>query len=129
MIETGWIAGKAFVPEITDERLQELMLRFTPLVKRGDLLHRIEVPDLRNVAYTWDPVLLEPTPFVAMVECKLDHYCGYHALFKPSIAEVLAQLPADLPAECNAFWTDIEQIDIYQECNGQRATTTFGVLA
>lgn len=120
---------EAFVPEITDERLAELDARFTPLVWRDGKLFKIERPDLRRTAFTWDPKTTEEvTDFQEVRQTTTDHYCGYHAFFKPSIAEVLAQVPDDLPEEANAYVLQGD-ISVYPAGNGQSVTCVFGRIA
>ena len=54
-----WIEGKAFVPEITEERLNTLIKKIVPVVREDNKLYLIEIPDLRKVAYTWDYKITE----------------------------------------------------------------------
>lgn len=116
----------AFVPEITDEVLAERMARFTPLVSQEGEARMIELPDPRRTAFTWDPKIVgAPVDFEELRTVETDHYCGYIAFFKPSIAEVLAQVPDDLPADCNAFLIRGD-VECYPEGNGHRARTIFG---
>jgi hypothetical protein len=71
--------------------------------KRG-MLHYIKPVDPRSIAFPWEPVSdgvatgIEP-----VAEITTYHTFGYQGLFKPSIAEVLAQLPAELPDDIVAF--------------------------
>ncbi len=123
------IKGAAFVPDISEEALQALVKRFTPLFRDEEgVIWKMKLPHLRNSAYTWDPDLTEKVEFETVAEERTDHYTGYVGFFKPSIAEVLSQLPADLPEECNAFYTDTDSALIYSDGNGQSATTVFGVI-
>ena len=127
------IKGKAFVPEISDERLHELLRRFTPLVLVDGKLHRIEQVDPRTIAFAWDPVLLDEVVVTTEVSrIRTNHYCAYYGFFKPSIAEVLAQIPPQVEEKANAFYivTDADdrspdEIAIYENGSGHRATTVF----
>ena len=125
-----WIEGKAFVPEITEERLNILIKKIVPVVKEDNKLYFIEIPDLRKIAYTWDYKITEECNNLKEISrIKTHHYCGYYGLFKPSIAEVLSQIPEDLINKVVAFeiisdvcsGTD-DEIKIFNEGNGHLAT-------
>jgi len=68
------------------------------------MAYYIEDPNLFDVAYTWEP---KPTTRATGLRPVRDiityHAWGYYALFKPSIAEVLAQIPAELCEQVVAF--------------------------
>ena len=127
----AWIEGKAFVPEITEEKLMCLVYKIIPVIRKGNKLYLIELPDLRNTAYTWEPkITKESDTLEEVTRIKTNHYCGYYGFFKPSIAEVLAQIPEDLIGKIDAFeiigdidsGTDTE-VKIFNEGNGHLATT------
>jgi hypothetical protein len=83
------------IPEIGDGQLSERLAMVVPV--DSDTLRRIVVPDLRRVAFTWDPVFGDV--FEGLVPAKIVktlHTFGAPSFFKPSIAEVLAQAPSDL---------------------------------
>ena len=123
------IKGAAFVPDITEEALQALVKRFTPLFRDEEgVIWKMKIPHLRTSAYTWDPVLTEKVEFEIVAEEQTDHYANFIGYFKPSIAEVMSQIPTDLPEECNAFYTDTDSAVIYSVGNGHAATTVFGVI-
>jgi hypothetical protein len=85
------------------------------------------VPDPRDVAFDWDPKRLHPVTFEPLLAVYTDHLCGYYGFPKPSIAEVLAQLPDDLPEGANAFCIDNDRWwGIYASGRGHRMITTFG---
>jgi len=126
-----WIEGKAFVPEISDEKLNSLIKKIVPVVRKDNKLYHIEIPNLRNIAYTWDYKTTEEySNLKEITRIKTNHYCRYHGLFKPSIAEVLAQIPEHLIDKIDAFeiisdvcsGTD-DEIKIFKEGNGHLATT------
>lgn len=134
-----WIDGDTNVPEISDDRLADLMRRFTTLVQMDDGTIRRRTPcDPRKIAFTWDradAAIGDPVTILREVErVKTDHECGYHAFFKPSIAEVLAQITPTAEAEANAFYiimngdgTD-DEVEIYKSGGGHRATTVFVII-
>jgi len=112
------------LPEISDGRLEELIKEIKPVVRysrritsredklvqddKGDL-YFIEDVDPRKIAFTWDPKParmaeeVNPNPYKTI---KTIHSYGAPVLFKPSIAEVLAQIPEDDIGRCVAFETD-----------------------
>lgn len=119
------------VPEITDERLAELNARFRPLVLKDGELHRIAVKKvkLRNTAFAWSPVLLKEVEFMPLREVETDHTCAYHAFVKPTIAEVLAQVPDDIDELANAFYIDFDSVYYYPSGGGHRLKTVFGIIS
>ena len=95
------------IPKITDERLEALYKRIKPLVRRGRLLWLIKRFDFRTIAFTWDPTKRRPAFWVApLADIRTLHTYGYYGFFKPSIAEVLAQIPEEYMDETVAFEVD-----------------------
>jgi hypothetical protein len=111
------------LPEISDEKLEKLLKDIKPVVRfskknsseaglvrddEGDL-YFIEDVDPRGIAFTWDPKptgiaeRVNPNPYRTI---QTIHSYGAPAFFKPSIAEVLAQIPEEEYAKCVAFETD-----------------------
>lgn len=95
------------IPEITEERLKELAKRIRPVVRnRNNALAYIKPCDLRKVAFTWDPKITRKADnLVKHATIKTLHTWAYYGMFKPSIAEVLAQIPEDLIEDTVAFET------------------------
>lgn len=123
-IDHEWIQGEGHVPEISDERLAALMARSQPLIQRDGKLFTIEPVDPRRTAFTWDPKPAEEAlGLVEIGRFRCDHECGYHGLFKPSIAEVLSQIPDKFIERFCAYCIDRESgIDIYRTGSHQRST-------
>lgn len=125
------IEGKVFVPEISEEKLNRLSKKIVPVITQDNKLYQIEIPDLRNTAYTWDyKITAEYIGLKEIKRIKTNHYCGYYGLFKPSISEVLSQIPEDLVNNVCAFEiiSDVEsgtedEIKIFNYGNGHLATT------
>ena len=66
----------------------------------------MEPVDPRGVAFTWDPKPTERTPpMIELDKIYTDHSYGYVGFFKPSIAEVLAQIPEQYINQAAAFET------------------------
>ena len=87
------------IPPIDDDTIARMLETVRPLAfDSSGVLCTMDPVDPRNMSFTWAPKGLQPLPF-AVVEAqrvRTLHTFGYFGLFKPSIAEVLAQLPADL---------------------------------
>jgi len=94
------------IPKITDEKLQELLLRIRPVLSFGGKLSYIKSVDPRHIAFLWDPKPDgEAEDLVILRSIRTYHDYGHPSLFKPSIAEVLAQIPEDILDKVVAFET------------------------
>lgn len=127
-----WIGGDAFVPDIDDETLNRLKETYIPLVLRDGKYFRMEIPDLRKSAFLWGPKLLDEVKFIPIYERFTDHYCAYHMMVKPSIAEVFANIQNDEKVvgnpEINAFCLPMDHAMIYDTGNGHRLRAIFGKI-
>ena len=128
-----WIDGEPNVPTISDTELGVWMEEFTPLILKDGKLYTFKPVDPRTVAFTWGPKKLKnikkkKKKFKELRVVETDHRCGYVGFFKPSIAEVLAQIPGDLSEKANAFYIDIDTIECYNSGGGHRVRTVFGRL-
>lgn len=103
--------SKNYIPLISDERLKVLCAKIKPLVRsngphKGGSLSHIEMPNPRNVSWIWDPKVTEQAKgIVPFAEITTYHTFGYYGFFKPSIAEVLAQIQDQYLEETVAFET------------------------
>jgi hypothetical protein len=96
-----------------------------PLIKVNNKLWTIQPVDLRNEVFTWDPKRLQQVDDVELVtSISTYHHCGHPALFKPSISEVLCQLPEDF-AKQGICWfvTETEDVQICADGEGHKTTT------
>lgn len=96
---------KSWIPKISDERLRELHKRIKPVVRfaNKDLFY-IEPVDLRNIAYTWDPKPADKAMGLkTLCDITTYHTYSYYGFFKPSIAEVIAQIPEEHLQKVVAF--------------------------
>lgn len=88
---------KTWIPKVSSERIIELSGRIRPVVefpRKGRCF--IEPVDLFDVSYTWGPRPADKaTGLKPLREITTYHTYGYYGMFKPSIAEVLAQIPAE----------------------------------
>jgi hypothetical protein len=97
-------APRIHIPEITNERLNELLLRIKPVVEFNGVKHWIKKCHPRDVAYTWDARKAGKAPALKELRAiRTYHTYGYHGMFKPSIAEVIAQIPADIIDQVTEF--------------------------
>ncbi len=109
------------IPEISDQELHARYERIKPVVRyaemrmggksrleehaEGDHYH-IEDVDLRRTAFTWAPKPTTRAPGLIELDTIATHHTyGYQGFFKPSIAEVLAQIPEEYLGDVVAFET------------------------
>lgn len=99
---------KVWIPEITPEELMRRASHIKPTLRFGKglraRLRYIKPVDFKMIAYTWNP---KPAGLAEGLEEIQDittyHTWGHYSLFKPSIAEVLAAIPADIVDQVVAF--------------------------
>jgi hypothetical protein len=83
------------IPNITDERLNELLSKIKPLVRNecGQLCHinMSELKDHRTTTFSWSPKITKKVYDITVVtKLKTLHTFNYAGFFKPTIAEVLS---------------------------------------
>lgn len=95
------------IPKISNDRLAELAARIKPVVRnRNGALAYIKPCDLRHEAFTWDAKTTRKAKnLVKHATIRTLHTYGYYGMFKPSVAEVLAQIPVELIEQTVAFET------------------------
>lgn len=96
------------IPKISNTELAELAKRIRPIVRkesRGNRPFYIKVgPDLRGTSYLWDVKYeKEAKGLFEFATITTLHTYGYHAFFKPSVAEVIAQIPPEYRDRVVAF--------------------------
>ena len=99
---------KTWIPEVPDVQIRELSRRIKPVIQfhgpKKSGLRFIGAVDPWSVAFTWSP---EPRKRAYDLKPLCDittyHSYAYHGFFKPSIAEVLAQIPAEYLGGVVAF--------------------------
>lgn len=126
-----WIEGSPTVPKISDESLNYLNNKFTPLYKSNDKIFKIKSTDnlntLRNTAFTWSPELMEEVGFCALDSSYFNSECNYYGFYKPSIAEVLSQIPDNIRDDYpGAYFIDMDTVQIYNSGEGHRARVYWG---
>ena len=97
MAQTARVEKKSWIPEVPKKRIQKLAERIKPVVQFASKGKRYIKPvDLFGVAYTWDPKAANKAPGLKpLCDIITYHTYGYYGFFKPSIAEILAQIPAE----------------------------------
>src|SRR3989344_7243752 len=98
--------------KISDEKLNELYAKIKPVINQEGKLYYIKDVNLRNTAYTWEPIIKEEAKGLKKLrKIYTYHEYGFHGFFKPSIAEVLAQLPKRSLEKIAAFEIPIGEND------------------
>jgi hypothetical protein len=128
-----WLDIEAFVPEISDKKIEFLLKKMKPVGKNtanDSCLCYMKECDPRNQAFTWSPEYSEKAEgLIELTSIKTHHYCGYYGFFKPSIAEVLAQIPDEYIDKVVAFETITgehdgeDEVKILRDGRGHLATT------
>jgi hypothetical protein len=96
------------IPKISNEELAELAKRIRPIVRKASDINRLFFikpdPDLRGLSYLWDVKYEEEaTGLFEFATITTFHTYGYHGFFKPSVAEVIAQIPPEFRDRVVAF--------------------------
>ena len=103
----GPFTGPLQIPKITNRKLEELFTNLQPLYLRGVELWRMARPaSLRDVSYIWDPKLTERVSeerLTVLGHFRCLHTWAYYGFFKPSVAEVLSQVPETFLPEAQLF--------------------------
>ena len=123
MTQPVGVEKKVWIPEVSEDRIRELAERIKPVVqfaRKGKCY--IKPVDLFNVAYTWSPESAEVvTGLKPLCDITTYHTFDYYGFFKPSIAEVLAQIPAEHLDKVIAFeivgrpFSDVDDLNKEQE--------------
>ena len=96
------------IPKISDALLEELTRKIRPVVECSDELFFIEPVDPRREAFTWDPTFVDlACGLKEVAKIRTLHAFGASAFFKPSLAEVFAQLPAGYIDSITAFKVEV----------------------
>lgn len=92
------------IPDKPEEEIVALSKRIKPVVSVNGEKRYIRPVDLFSIAYTWDPKpAKQARGLYPYRDITTYHRWGYYGFFKPSIAEVLAQIPEACVDETVAF--------------------------
>lgn len=93
------------IPQITDEELMRRYLKIKPIAEVGNgkyWLKNYSIDEMRNTSFFWS-LFDDRLELVGEALSCHDHHdfqClhsfGYHGFFKPTVAEVLAQIPEEV---------------------------------
>ena len=124
-----WLKGG--VPSITplpDAVIELLLRRIKPIKNIDGRLHELSTEGvaLWTTAFMWDPKIVGPVAGnlyeLAFVETY--HTCGYIGLFKPSLGEVISQIPSHLVDDVSHFEIEIgDTVGCYSDGDGHRTMT------
>jgi hypothetical protein len=99
-------AKRIWIPAVSREAILELGKRIKPVIDFGGSYGKcyIEPVDLFTIAYTWDPKRARKAVGLEQI-CDITtyHTWAYYGFFKPTISEVLAQIPAAHLEAVSAF--------------------------
>lgn len=97
------------IPKMSTEEIARWYATIKPIVNGDTYLRELSAEELTNVAYTW---LNEPTDYAEKVDfsklsvledVKMLHGWGYYGYFKPSVGEVIRQIPKEYLEKVVAF--------------------------
>jgi len=91
------------IPKISDEKLEELSKRIRPAKEENGELFYYKSCDLRNESFSWAEKDCKAKGLKEFASLPTLHTYAYYGFFKPSVAEVLAQLPEDVLDKVIAF--------------------------
>ena len=93
------------IPVLSDEELMRRYLKIKPVAKINEVTYWLKnytIKEMRGSSFFWNlvPDRREPVGDALSNHTHYDFQClhtfDYHGFFKPSIAEVLAQIPEDV---------------------------------
>ena len=89
---------------ISDEELEHRLKELDHVMTHEGVLHTVKQGDPRRTACTWSPEFLEKRPNLVEFDTIITgHLYGSKMFFKPSLAEVLAQIPDEYVMTLDAF--------------------------
>ena len=97
------------IPKMSDKDIAHWYENIRPIVKRDTYLRKLSERELTHVAYTWLTEAIDYaekvdfTKLSVLEDIKMLHGYGYYGLFKPSVGEVIRQIPKDLLEKVVAF--------------------------
>lgn len=102
------MSASDWIPEISDDEIAQMLEHITPLVhsNEGEGLRTAEDCDPRTVSYAWrrcEDSVVDESELEEIRRIRTYHSWGHYSLFKPSVAEVFAQIPSELRERVQAF--------------------------
>jgi hypothetical protein len=114
------------IPVITDERLEELLKRISPVVRNSDKnnkLYYIEDVDPKTQAFTWSPTFTKKAKKLVEIGYTFSLHSSYPGLWKPSMQEVLAFIQ-DIPNIDEVTAVEVTFVEHHQSGNGNIGKVT-----
>lgn len=94
------------IPELTDEE-RARRVRIKPLVKRRGKIYEVPEHDIEGVSFPWLDLTNEfAGELHEIAKIRTLHSWAYYGFFKPSVLEVLAQIPEELVDRIDFFTVD-----------------------
>ena len=130
-----WLTGHVpKIKKLPDERIAHLLERIMPVKTVDGVMYTISPTvtedggpvTLWNTAFMWSPKLQEPVcgPLYELALIETHHTCGYIMMFKPSLGEVISQIPEHLLADVTHFEVGMDDtVGCYSEGDGHRTVT------
>jgi hypothetical protein len=129
-------AKQSWIPAIADDVLEEMAQRMMPVVHKDGAFWQVALPvpkagqtlahTLRITAHLWKPQLLPLVPGLReLARVRTYHTFSFYGFFKPTIAEVLAQVPPHLLTDVQAFKV-VDGPQTADDLNRERAATEAG---
>ncbi len=88
---------KIFIPEVSKEEIRKRYKRIRPVVQTKNEKRYMRKVDLFATSFLWNPKpVAKAKGLEQLQDIETYHSYGAPAFFKPTIAEVLAQIPDDL---------------------------------
>lgn len=117
---------KTWIPKVSESIIRERAERIKPVVRFKGVPHYIEPVDLFTTAFTWDPKAAgRADGLIPLADITTYHTYGYYAFFKPSIAEVVAQIPKGMLDKAVAFEI-VERPESADDLNDEREALNAG---
>lgn len=92
------------IPKVPETDIRCRAKRIKPVIRTGEYQFYIKEVDLFTQAFTWHPSLrFRAKGLAPLAKIHTIHSYGYYGFFKPSIAEVLAQIPFEYLDDTVAF--------------------------
>jgi hypothetical protein len=102
-------AREKYIPKISQQEVARLLRSIRPLVRIDDTLYEFKLRgNAFSSGFTWERnssvgAAVDSQKLKLLVNLETYHECEYHHPFHPTIAEVLAQIPAELKDTVTAF--------------------------
>jgi len=129
-------AKQSWIPAIADDVLEEMAQRMMPVVRKDGAFWQVALPTpesgqtlariLRATPHLFEPKLLPLVPGLReRARVRTYHTHSFYGFFKPTIAEVLAQVPRHLLTIVQAFEV-VDGPQTADDLNRERAAAEAG---